>query len=146
MNPGLIHETLAARTPAGYAKNSLIVSGVIAAALSAAWGVVHACARRRAVAVTFNDRNVFLSLPLPWMRALITSHLDSASRVAVFQTSRMLRELVLSAASTTTLDIDVSDNGRKSFAVLVACSATRKVDVQCDTDLPALPSCLCLDL
>jgi hypothetical protein len=63
------------------------------------------------------------------MWALVDSHLDSASRVALFQTSRTLCELVLSAASTTTLDVDVSDNGRKSFAVLVACSATRKVDV-----------------
>jgi hypothetical protein len=48
------------------------------------------------------------SLPQAWLRALITSHLDSASRVALLQTSRMLCQLVLSTAPTAKLTVDVS--------------------------------------
>ncbi len=51
---------------------------------------------------------MLLSLPQAWLRALIASHLDSASRVAMLQTSRRLRELVLSSVPTAKLKVDVS--------------------------------------
>ncbi len=64
-----------------------------------------------------NDNNMLLSLPRAWLGELVTSHLDSASRVALLQASRTLCELVLSAVPSARLTIDVSGYGVGPFMV-----------------------------
>jgi hypothetical protein len=60
-----------------------------------------------------NKSNAFLSFAQAWLDTLINTHLDGASRVALFQTSRTLCELVLSCSTVPKprLRIDVSGGG-----------------------------------
>ncbi len=69
---------------------------------------LHSMSPRHPAADVMDANSAFLSLPQAWLGALITSHLDSASRVALFRTCHTLCELVLSAVRTHELTVNVS--------------------------------------